>query len=139
VISTYKAPSASDLLRRQFQLVHGQLEASMTGRTTATSAACVARIVLCEDLTINGILAAGAPLALSTWRGRTGLSELPPPAVPIDWRAWAERVRLDQAEFREYARAVYAATDAYLAHEHPAPTTCLLNALLLSIARRRQL
>jgi hypothetical protein len=138
VISSCTALSASDLLRRQFQLVHGQLEASMTG-LSATSAACVARIVLCEDLTVNGVLAAGAPLALSTWRSRTGLSELPPPAVPIDWRAWAERVRLDRAEFRRYARAVYAATDAYLAHEHPAPATCLLNALLLSIAMRRQL
>jgi hypothetical protein len=136
VISTCKTLSASDLLRRQFRLVHGQLDASMTGRTT-TSAACVARIVLCEDLTINGVLAAGAPLALSTWRSRTGLSELPRPAMPIEWRAWARRVRLDEAEFCLYARAVYAATDAYLAHEHPAPTTCLLSALLLSVAMRR--
>jgi hypothetical protein len=92
---------------------------------------------VCEDLTVNGILAARTPLALSTWRGRTGLSELPPLMAPIDWRSWARSVRFNQLEFRSYARAVYAATDTYLALEHPELTACLLSALLLTVSMRR--
>jgi hypothetical protein len=91
------------------------------------------------------VLATRTPLALSTWVGRTGLSELPPIARPTDWHAWARRVRLDLAQLRPYARAVYAVTDAYLTAlpdealdpergERPA---CLLSALLLTLAMRR--
>jgi hypothetical protein len=64
--------------------------------------------VLCEDLSVNGVLSAGKPLALSTWVGR-----MPLLADPTDWRAWAPAgaarlwrpatlcagdVRLDRAE-----------------------------------------
>ena len=91
------------------------------------------------------MLAAGMPLALSNWVGRTGLSELPSLARLADWRAWARSVRLDLAALRPYAQAVYAATDTYLATlpddaldparaELPA---CLLSALLLTLAMRR--
>jgi hypothetical protein len=130
------AQSASELLRWQFRLVHGMLDASIDG-LSGQPAACFAQSVLCEDLMVNGVLAAQSPLALSTWRGRTGLSELPALATPIDWAAWAGHVRLDLADFRSYARAVYAATDAYLAQEHTEPTACLLNALLLTVSMRR--
>jgi len=99
-------------------------------------AACCARLVLCEDLAINGFLAARTPLALSTWRGRTGLSELPRLAAPIDWCPWAGRVQFEPAHFQSYAQAVYAATDAYLLQEHPESTTCLLKAVLLTVLMR---
>jgi len=150
------ALSARALLRRQFGLTHDLLDAAMEGLptdavhrrpsgTAAPAGACYAQAVLCEDLSVNGVLAARTPLALSSWAGRTGLSELPPLAGPTDWPAWARRVRLDLAELRPYARAVYAATDAYLtalpdealdsAHgERPA---CLLSALLLTLSMRR--
>jgi DinB superfamily len=146
---------ASALLRRQFRLGHTLLEAAIAGLTAeavhrhppgvaAPPEARYARVVLCEDLTVNGVLAAGPPLALSTWAGRTGLSELPPLGRPTAWRAWARRVRLDLAEFRPYARAVYAATDAYLdglPDEALDPArndlrVCLLSALLLTVSMR---
>lgn len=150
--------SASTLLRRQFGLAHQLLDTAIAGCSAETLhrrppggvepvGACYAQVVVCEDLSVNGVLAVGAPLALSTWAGRTGLSELPPLAAvgPTDWHAWAHRVRIDLAALRPYAQAVYAATDAYLAalpdgtldpacHEVPA---CLLNALLLTLAMRR--
>jgi hypothetical protein len=148
--------SARALLRWQFRLAHDLLEATLERLpaeavhrlppgTAAPVGACYAQIVLCEDLSVNGALAAGVPLALSTWVGRTGLSELPPLAGSTDWRAWARRVRLDLARLRPYARAVYASTDAYLAAlpddaldlargERPA---CLLSALLLTLSMRR--
>src|SRR6266545_2490152 len=92
------APSARALLRWQFRLAHELLDAAIERLTTealhrrppgtaAPAGACYAQVVLCEDLSVNGVLAAGTPLALSTWVGRTGLSELPPLAEPTDWRA----------------------------------------------------
>jgi hypothetical protein len=87
------------------------------------------------------VLAAGKPLALSTWVGHTGVGELPPLAGPTDWHAWSRRVRLDLARLRPYAGAVYASTDAYLAGLtdaafEPVPE-CLLTALLLTLSMRR--
>src|SRR5581483_12006175 len=100
------APSASALLRRQFRLMHDLLDATIDGLTAEAahrrppgaavpSGACYAQAVLCEDVGVHCVLAAGTPLALSTWAGRTGLSELPPLARSDDWRGWACRVRLD--------------------------------------------
>jgi hypothetical protein len=148
--------SARALLRWQFRVVHELLEEAIERLTAeavlrrATSprtsaGACYAQAVLCEDLSVNGVLGAGTPLALSTWVGRTGVSEMPSLADPTDWSAWAQRVRLDFSELRPYARAVYASTDAYLATlrddaldqpvgEMPA---CVLNALLFTLSMRR--
>src|SRR5258708_12694213 len=118
--------SARALLRWQFRVAHELLEAAIGRLTTeavlrrpagtaGSDGACYAQVVLCEDLSVNGILGAGTPLALSTWIGRTGVSEIPWLADPTGWRAWARYVRLDFGELRPYARAVYAPTDPYLA------------------------
>lgn len=94
---------------------------------------------------MNGVLGAATPLALSTWIGRTGVSEIPWLADPTSWRAWARHVRLDFGELRPYARAVYASTDAYLAalrddalDQSPGKMpACVLNALLSTLSMRR--
>jgi hypothetical protein len=152
--------SARGLLRWQFRLAHKLLEATIDDLSTealhrhppgpaAPAAARYAQAVLCEDLSVNSVLAGRPPLALGDWAGRTGLSELPalvsPTAEQACWGEWARRVRLDLAAFQAYARAVYATTDAYLAGlpdaalglagaEMPA---CLLSALLLTVSTRR--
>ncbi len=140
---------AGALLRWQFRLVHRLLDTAVDqlgdaadGRCAAC--ACFAQAVLCEDLSVNAVLAGRQPLALSSWAGRTGMSELPRLAGPADWHAWGRSVRLDLSRLRPYARAVYASTDTYLATlsedgleplggETPA---CLLSALLLTLAAR---
>jgi hypothetical protein len=146
--------SAITLLRWQFRRAHELLEGAIprlftkavrrhAPGTDVPAAACYAQAVVCEDLAVNGVLAKGTPLALSTWAGRTGLSVMPPLIGTADWRAWAHHVRLDPA-LRRYARAVYAATDAYIAAlpedacnpalgEGPG---CLLTALLLTVSKR---
>ncbi len=145
--------SEATLLRRQFRLAHGLLETMMdrvgpevahwrpAAGGTAPAGACYAHVVWCEDLSVGGLLADGAPLALSAWAGRTGLSELPPLAAGPDWRAWACRVRLDLPGVRRYARAVYGSTDAYLAalpdRALPEQPAWLLGALLLTVSMRR--
>src|SRR5690349_4093586 len=85
--------SARGLLRWQFRLAHKLLEATVhdipsaalhriPSDAPASAAARYAQAVLCEDLTVNGVLAARPPLALGAWAGRTGLSELPTLATP---------------------------------------------------------
>jgi hypothetical protein len=156
IANTATASSASALLRWQFGLAHRLLDTAITRLSTETAhrylpgaavpvGACYAQVVVHEDLSVNSVLAAGAPLAISTWAGRTGLNELPPLARPADWHAWASRVRLNLAEVRLYAQAVYAATDAYLAalSDDALDLACgeqtsrLLSALLLTLAMRR--
>ncbi|NIQ37353.1 MAG: hypothetical protein GTN81_02010 [Proteobacteria bacterium] len=61
----------------------------------------------------------GAPLFASSWAGKIGASEFPPGPDPNstgfpDWSEWAKKVKIDLAEFRKYAQAVYDATDEYL-------------------------
>jgi hypothetical protein len=140
------------LLRWQFQLAHELLDGAIgplsveavhrrPAGAAARAAARYAEALLSEDLCVNGVLGAGRPLALTTWVGRTGLSELPRLAGPTDWPAWSCRVRLDLARLRPYAGAVHASTDAYLASLpdeafEPAPE-CLLTALVLTLSMRR--
>jgi hypothetical protein len=106
--------SEAALLRWQFRLVHESLDA-VFDTLLVQEHAPYARVTVCEDVIINGVLAGGKPLAFSTWRGQTGLSELPPLTSPTEWRAWARRVRIHPLSFRAYVSAVHATTDAYLA------------------------
>lgn len=142
--------TARALLRWQLRLVAELLDAAAAplgrrgaprGGPASLAAARYAEAVLEEDVGVSAVLAGGPPLALSTWAGRTGASELPPLAGPVDWTAWAGRVEFDLARLRAYAAAVHAATDAYLAALpddalEPAPE-CLLTALVLTVATRR--
>jgi hypothetical protein len=132
--------SPADLLRWQFRVVHGLLDNWSEG-STAVAAARYAEGVVVEDMTVNMVVAGSRPLALSTWRGRTGLSRLPPLGRCRSERTWADNVDINVAELRSYAQAVYAATDSYLSGFAPAPdrlTLCVLTALLLSLSARHE-
>ena len=111
------------LFARLYQGAHGWLEGAIETLTPAQAAwipaglalpagAHYAHVLLSEDFLVGGALQGGAPLAMSSWQGRTGISELPPPAV---WDEWARRVVVDLPQARQYAQAVNAATDSYLA------------------------
>ena len=75
----------------------GRMVVDMDGDTSYAQSglsAWYAQSGLSEDLSIHGVLTAGMPLALSTWSGRTGLSELPLLAALTNWRDGASRVQL---------------------------------------------
>lgn len=79
-----------------------------------------AHVILSADGVINGLLRGEAPLFATTWAGKTGVSEMPPQPSPEsaglpNWHNWAHNVQVDLGALREYAQAVYAATDSYLA------------------------
>gem|GEM_PF-170932 len=131
---------AAALLRWQFFQAHQLLDEAVgqcPPDAAASGAACYARAILCEDIGVNGVLAARSPLALSTWAGRTGLDPLPWLGAPIDWPAWGGTVRLNLAGVRAYASAVYDATDAFLTGLPDAPdatTVRVLTGLLLMVS-----
>jgi hypothetical protein len=119
------------LLREQLKGAGQVLEGTMEGvaaehaqwtppGTANPLGATYAHILTTEDALINGIIKGAAPLFASTWAGKIGVSEPLPspdpnkPGLP-DWAAWSRRVQVDVAALREYAQAVYAAADEYLA------------------------
>ena len=113
---------ATTLLREQVQQAHAFLEATMEGVTLEQAhwtppgvanplAATYVHAIVSEDLAISAVLKGGTPLYASEWAGKTGISEV----QPLTTAEWAHRVRVDLPATRNYAQAIHAATDAYLA------------------------
>lgn len=106
--------------------------------------ALYAHAVLAEDGVINGMLKRGTPLFASAWAGKTGVSE---PQFQMTL-GWAHELKVDLPAFRQYAQAVYTATNDYLASltneslsrpielsnvgGGPKPLSWYLNALVIS-------
>lgn len=113
---------ATTLLREQIQQAHDFLEATMDGVTSEQMhwtppgtanplAATYVHAIASEDLAINMVLKGGAPLYATVADDETGVNEI----QPLTTAEWARRVRVNLPIFRQYAAAVHAATDAYLA------------------------
>lgn len=78
--------------------------------------ATYAHVVIAHDGIFNGKFKQQAPLYVSEWAGKTGMSELPPPmeqGLP-NWSEWARSVQIDMDALRSYANAVYTSADAFL-------------------------
>ena len=79
--------------------------------------ATYAHLVFSEDVIVHGMLQGKAPLSETTFKGKTGANE-PMPAMDENWSSnnekWSNSVQIDLAQLREYAKAVYAATDSYV-------------------------
>lgn len=74
--------------------------------------ALYAHTVIGEDMFLSLFFRKAPALCATTWSGRVGVSELPPNDPP--WDAWARDVKVDLPALREYARAVYAASEEYV-------------------------
>jgi hypothetical protein len=60
---------------------------------------------------VIGMLKGSAPLFASTWAGKTGVSD-PQFQMTLEW---AQGLKVELPTFRQYAQAVYTATNDYLA------------------------
>ncbi len=111
------------LLRAQFAQGHQWLEGTIGQLTDdqlhwCEAEGCMpisaqyAHTVLGEDYLVHGVVRGGKPLMMGEWGAKLGVSEPPPMG---DWGDWATRVRVDLGQLRQYAQAVYAETDAYIA------------------------
>jgi len=76
-------------LREQFKVAHGMLEGTMADVTADQAqwsppgranplGASYAHTVLGEDVMVNGLVKGGAPMFVTSWAGKAGVSEPPP-------------------------------------------------------------
>jgi uncharacterized damage-inducible protein DinB len=104
-------------------MAHQYLEGTLMGLTDpqynwfpngkpASIAGQYAHLVTSEDWLVNVKAGNSVPVMAASHTGRTGF-ETPPP--PTGWDQWTHQNRVDLAALRNYAQAVYQATDAYLA------------------------
>ena len=90
------------------------LHKTIPGSTTNTIAATYVHAIISEDVIVHAMLQGKASLYQSGgWEAKTGVAfpGVPPAMSP----EWAGALKLNLAPFQEYAKVVYAATDAYLA------------------------
>ncbi len=113
--------------QQQLTLCHGTLRHMMSdcdsevlnknlpNATIGSIASIYAHLVLAEDVFVHSRFQDGKPLYQSGgWEERTGVRfpGIPPAITP----EWASDVKMNLPEFQEYAEAVFAATDAYVAN-----------------------
>lgn len=117
--------NAQETVRQQLQFWHGTLEQMLSecgpehltknipGSTANSIAATYVHAVLSEDGMVHGMFQ-GKPTLFETggWAEKTGVA---PQNGPMQTAEWARSVTLTPA-FREYAQAVYGASDAFLAN-----------------------
>jgi hypothetical protein len=134
---------ATALLRAQFQGAHDWLEATLEGVTDAVAAwqppglanpigAEYLHHLTAEDFFINGLLGQSAPLMAGKYANHTGMSEPPPMG---NWSDWGKHVTVDMATAHQYAQAVYAATDAYLAALHDTDLATIIDVPVQGMGR----
>jgi hypothetical protein len=101
--------TAADITPEQLQVDPGGLALPL--------GATYAHLIFSEDVIVHGMLQQKEPLFKRTWKDKTGASK-PMPPMDEKWenanRTWAKSVTIDLPKLREYAKAVYAATDTYI-------------------------
>jgi uncharacterized damage-inducible protein DinB len=110
--------------RQQLQFWHGALNGVMgdcgealnkqlPGATITSISSVYAHMVFAEDVIVNGMLQGKPPLYQQDgWEAKAGV---PFPGIPPSIGEWAKTVKMDFPKFNEYAKAVFANTDSYLA------------------------
>jgi hypothetical protein len=105
-----------------FKTANDHLEATMAdvtdavanwvpAQTVATIGAQYVHLVTSEDVIVNGLLKGGAPLLATTFAGKIGAATAP---QLFTWGDWGRSTKVNIAEARAYAQAVYASVDAYV-------------------------
>lgn len=119
--------SAIKYVRESLQNAHGQLEATMADvtethlhwRPNGTAhpiSGTYAHLIISEDMTIAGLIQKKPSLAETSFAGKTGVDVLMPSFSQWSkYSEWANTVRVNLPQLREYAQAVYKTTDEYVA------------------------
>jgi DinB family protein len=88
------------------------LDKNLPGATITSIGSIYAHLVFSEDGILHGMLQGKPPIYRGqNWASRTGVQMPEPGGFSPEW---ARTVRLKLPAFREYAKAVFAATDAYI-------------------------
>ncbi len=116
--------NAIELFRNQINISHEIVEGTVADLTAEQCdtppggkahpiGATYAHLLTTEDFIVNMILRGQQPLMMGEWAGKSGMSA-PPPGPGGDAYGWATSVKVEIGQAREYAKAVYKATDDYL-------------------------
>ncbi|MBI1884902.1 MAG: DinB family protein [Chloroflexi bacterium] len=89
------------------------LDKNLAGATITSIGSIYAHAVFGEDAIVQGMLQGKPPLYQS--QGWAGKLSVPFPTDPAFNPEWGRSAKMEPAPFRDYAKAVYAATDAYVA------------------------
>jgi hypothetical protein len=119
--------SAVDRIKAQLGLVHGFMEQTMADvtaeicqqqfpdSTEGSIGAAYAHCIFGEDRTIHGFMQGGKPTVYESGGWASKLNVVPPP-MGAQTLEWARSFKLSDLDtFREYAKAVQAETDKYVA------------------------
>lgn len=89
------------------------LDKNLPGATITSIGSIYAHVILSEDFIVHGMLQGKPALCQAPgWSSRTNVSL---PSGPEFKPEWARGVKLNLKAFQEYAKSVYAATEAYVA------------------------
>lgn len=117
---------ATEILLNQLKAAHASLEQTMEGVTDEVAhfmppgkanpiAGTYAHLVFSEDMFIHKFLMKTPPLMDVDFKDKTGASEI----QPTDWEKaypkWLREVKIDVKQFHEYAKAVFAKSEEYVA------------------------
>lgn len=117
---------AVEILLNQLKAAHQTLELTMVDVTDEVAqymppgtanpiAGTYAHLVFSEDMFMHNFLKKTKPLMETTFKDKTGASEVQPAEWKVAYPKWLKEVKLDMKEFREYANAVFADTEEYVA------------------------
>jgi len=115
--------NAQEAVKQQLNFWHGvggqvvgdcgdALNRRLDNAKVGSIASIYAHAVFAEDGIVNGMFR-NKPLLFQdgAWESKVGVKH---PGGPMQSEDWAATVNMDLASFQEYARAVFAQTDAYL-------------------------
>lgn len=115
--------NVQDAVRQQLGFWHGvsggvmgdcgdALNKQLPNATITSIGSVYAHMVFAEDNIVNGMLQ-GKPMMYQSdgWEARTGV----PSVGDASLGDWAKTLKMDYPKFEEYAKAVFANTDSYLA------------------------
>lgn len=108
-----------------FKTANDHLEATMAdvtdavanwlpAQTVSTIGAQYVHLVTSEDGIINGVLKGGAPLLATAFAGKIGAATAP---QTFTWGDWGRSTKINLAEARAYAQAVYASVNEYVSQQ----------------------
>lgn len=117
---------ASQILLNQLKTAHSTLEQTMDGVTDEVAnymppgkanpiAGTYAHLVFSEDFFVQGLLRKKQSLEETAFKDKTGASTVQPTDWEVEYPKWLREVKIDVKQFRAYAKAVFAESEAYVA------------------------
>ncbi|HYD35172.1 MAG TPA: DinB family protein [Vitreimonas sp.] len=114
------------ILLNQLQGAHKAIEETMEGVTDEVAhfmppgtanpiAGTYAHLIFSEDLFLNSFLKKTQPMWETSFKDKTGASEIQPSDWQVAYPKWLREVKVDIKQLRIYAKAVFEETEKYVA------------------------